>query len=89
MNDMIRYIHVGIPSGLAGAPVAYSFAGTERAEGSAREDGKRDTGSVQGEEVDRSLATKSESPFKTGFRRVVEIVVRSRVVEIGFAQPLA
>ncbi|ATC64550.1 hypothetical protein CMV30_11625 [Nibricoccus aquaticus] len=89
MNDKIRYIHIGLPSGLTGMPVAYSFVGAERAEGSAREVHTRDTQGAQGEEADRSLANRSMASFSKGVRRVAEIVVRGRVVEIGFAQPLA
>jgi hypothetical protein len=89
MNDKIRYIHIGLPSGLTGMPISYSFVGTERAEESAREVHTRDTQGAQCEEADRSLANRSMASLFKGVRRLAEIVVRSRVVEIGFAQPLA
>ncbi len=89
MNDKIRYIHIGLPSGLTGMPVAYSFVGSERAEGSASKGGKRDTQDVRGEEADRSFVNESGSSLHKTLRQVIGIVARSRVVEIGFAQPLA
>ncbi len=89
MNDKIRYIHIGLPSGLTGMPVAYSFAGFERAEGSAGEGGRRDTQGVRGEEADCSFVSKSVTSLNKTLRRVIGIVVRGGVVEIGFAQPLA
>ena len=88
MNDKIRYIHIGLPSGMTGMPVAYSLVASEGAEGSAHEGGKRDARGNQREEADRSLAG-AMATFHKGVRRAVEIAVRSKVVEIGFAQPLA
>lgn len=58
MNDKIRYIHIGLQGGL-GMPIAYSFVGSEGAEGSAREDSKRDTRDAQCEEADRSLVNRA------------------------------
>ena len=89
MHDKIRYIHIGLPSGLTGMPVAYSFVGSERAEGSASKGGKRDTRGVRSEEADHSFVNKSGTSLHKTLRRVIGIVARSRVVEIGFAQPLA
>jgi hypothetical protein len=73
---------------MTGMPVAYSFVGSEGAEGSAHKAGKCDRLGGQREEADRSLV-KSVTPFIKGVCRLAGIVVRSKVVEIGFAQPLA
>ena len=87
MNDKIRYIHIGLQGGL-GMPIAYSFVGSEGAEGSAREDGKRDTGDVRYEEADRSLATKSEAFFsKASVQSFKSWCVQ--MIETGFAHPPA
>jgi hypothetical protein len=88
MNDKIRYIHIGLPSGLTGMPVAYSFVGSERAEGSACEDGKRDTQDARCEEADRSLTAKSGALFsKASFGSFKSWCVQ--MIETGFAHPPA
>jgi hypothetical protein len=86
MNDKIRYIHIGLQGGL-GMPIAYSFVGSEGAEGSAREDGQRDTEGVQSEEADRSLATASGAFSKASFRSFKSWCVQ--MIETGFAHPRA
>ena len=69
-------------------PIAYSFAGSEGAEGSAHEDGKRDTRETQCEEADRSLAAESGAFFsKASFRSFKSWCVQ--VIETGFAHPPA
>ena len=86
MNDKIRYIHIGLQGGL-GMPIAYSFVGSEGAEGSAREDGQRDTEVVQREEADHSLAATSGTFNKVSFRSFKSWCVQ--MIETGFAHPPA
>jgi hypothetical protein len=85
MNDKIRHIHMGLHGGLD-LPITYLFAGSEGAEGSAREDGKRDTVVVQREEADRSLAAKSGT-HKVSFGSFKSWCVQ--MIETGFAHPPA
>jgi len=85
MNDKIRYIHIGLPSGMTGMPVAYSFVGSEGAEGSVHEGDKRDVSGVQREEAGRSLESGRSSLNKGSGERFKSWLVK--MFEIGFAHP--
>ena len=84
MNNKIK-IHIGLPSGLTGMPIAYSFIGSERAEGSASEAEGRDTLGVRGEGAGRSLESDRGSLHKNSGQRFKSWLVE--MFEIGFAHP--
>ncbi len=84
MKDKIK-IHIGFPSGFTGMPVAYSFVGSEHAEGSASEAVNRDTQEVRSEEAGRSLESNRGSLHKGSGARFKSWLVK--MFEIGFAHP--